>query len=169
MGETDKIKGIYVQFVVLAITGCQIKSTLSHCCTVRGFASFSEILSLCRELYCVYQNHAASVYVFFLVSPISVYKIDSKYLWMLYIARGMWTCTHYLLYSIKWMSLTNSFSVVLTKIQFESRHEKTCFLPYANNKGADQPAHPRRLICAFVVRFLDNIILLVSVSKISSL
>ena len=25
----------------------------------------------------------------------------------------------------------------------------------ANNKGADQPAHPRRLTSAFVIRFLD--------------
>ena len=42
-------------------------------------------------------------------------------------------------------------------------------MPYANNKSADQPAHPRRLICAFVVRCLDSIISLVSISKISSL
>ena len=32
------------------------------------------------------------------------------------------------------------------------------FLPYANNKGADQPAHLRSLINAFVVRCLDSII-----------
>ena len=24
------------------------------------------------------------------------------------------------------------------------------FMPYANNKGADQPAHPRSLISAFI-------------------
>ena len=42
-------------------------------------------------------------------------------------------------------------------------------MPYANNKGADQPAHPRSLISAFVVRFLDSIIPLVSISEISSL
>ena len=24
-------------------------------------------------------------------------------------------------------------------------HEKTCFMSYVNNKGADQPAHPRSL------------------------
>ena len=43
-------------------------------------------------------------------------------------------------------------------------------MPYANNKGADQPAHPRSLISAFVVvRCLDSIIPLVSISKISSL
>ena len=43
------------------------------------------------------------------------------------------------------------------------------FMPYANNKGADQPAHPRSLISAFVVRCLDSIISLVSISEISSL
>ena len=42
-------------------------------------------------------------------------------------------------------------------------------LPYANNKGADQPAHPRSLISTFVVRCLDSIIPLVSISKSSSL
>ena len=31
-----------------------------------------------------------------------------------------------------------------------------CFMSYANNKGADQPAHPRSLIGAFVVRCLDR-------------
>ena len=43
------------------------------------------------------------------------------------------------------------------------------FLPYANDKGADQPAHPRNLISTFVVRCLDRIIPLVSISKISRL
>ena len=40
---------------------------------------------------------------------------------------------------------------------------------YANNKGADQPAHPCSLISTFIVRCLDSIIPLVSISKISSL
>ena len=44
---------------------------------------------------------------------------------------------------------------------------KTCLMPYANNKGADQPAHPRSLISAFVVRSLDSIISLVSRFDIS--
>ena len=42
-------------------------------------------------------------------------------------------------------------------------------MPYANNKGADQPAHPRSLISAFVIRCLDSIMPLVSISEISSL
>ena len=29
-------------------------------------------------------------------------------------------------------------------------------MPYANNKGADQPAHPHILISAFVVRCLNS-------------
>ena len=46
-------------------------------------------------------------------------------------------------------------------------HAKTRLLPYANNKGADQHAHPRSLISAFVVCSLDSIISLVSRSEIS--
>ena len=42
-------------------------------------------------------------------------------------------------------------------------------MSYANNKGADQPAHPRSLISAFVVRCLDSVMSIVSVTKLSSL
>ena len=42
-------------------------------------------------------------------------------------------------------------------------------LCHANNIGADQPAHPRSLISAFVVRCLDSVMSLVSVTKLSSL
>ena len=45
---------------------------------------------------------------------------------------------------------------------------KTCFMPYAKNKGAEQPAHPLSLIGAFVVRCLDNITPLDGISEISS-
>ena len=41
---------------------------------------------------------------------------------------------------------------------FGSRHEKTCLMPYVNNKDAGQPAHLHSLISAFVVRCLDSII-----------
>ena len=41
-------------------------------------------------------------------------------------------------------------------------------LPYANNKGTDQPAHLRSLISTFVVRCLESIIPLVSIYKILS-
>ena len=40
---------------------------------------------------------------------------------------------------------------------FEPGHGKMCLMSYANNKGADQPAHPRSLISAFVVRCLNSI------------
>ena len=53
----------------------------------------------------------------------------------------------------------------------EPRPEKTCFLPYANNKGADQPAHPCSLISAFVALSPDSIkhVPSLSESKISRL
>ena len=40
-------------------------------------------------------------------------------------------------------------------------------MSYANNKGADQPAHPRSLISTFIVRCLDSIISLDSIAEIS--
>ena len=42
------------------------------------------------------------------------------------------------------------------------------FVPHANNKGADQPAHPRSLISTFVVRCLDSILPILAESKMSS-
>ena len=48
-----------------------------------------------------------------------------------------------------------------------------CLMPYANNKGADQPArrdqpaHPRSLISTFVVRCLDSAICVLAISKVS--
>ena len=50
---------------------------------------------------------------------------------------------------------------------YEPGHEKMCLMSYANNKGADQPAHPRSLISTFVVRCLDSIISLDSIAEIS--
>ena len=45
-------------------------------------------------------------------------------------------------------------------------HAKMCFMPYANNKGADQPVHPHSLISTFVVRCLDSVILLLAIAEI---
>ena len=43
------------------------------------------------------------------------------------------------------------------------------FIPYANNKGADQPVHLRSLISAFIVRCRDSIIPILAISKLSRL
>ena len=55
---------------------------------------------------------------------------------------------------------------------FEMSHvmiEKKIALPYANNKGADQTTHPRSLISAIIVHFLDSVKPVFSISKISKL
>ena len=41
---------------------------------------------------------------------------------------------------------------------YRPRREKTCLWRFANNIGADQPAHSCSLISAFVIRFLESII-----------
>ena len=55
-----------------------------------------------------------------------------------------------------------------TLVIIESGHEKMCLISYANNKGADQPVHPRSLISGFVVHCLDSISL-DSIAEISRL
>ena len=50
----------------------------------------------------------------------------------------------------------------------DHRCEKTCLQRIVNNKGADQPAHPRRLISAFVIHFLKSTISRLATSKISN-
>ena len=47
------------------------------------------------------------------------------------------------------------------------RREKTCLWRFANNTGADQPAHPRNLISAYVIRYLESIISRLSTGEIS--
>ena len=40
------------------------------------------------------------------------------------------------------------------ELTFGPRREKTCLRGFATNTGADQPAHTRSLISAFVIHFL---------------
>ena len=46
--------------------------------------------------------------------------------------------------------------------------EKTCLRGFAKNTGADQPAHPRSLISAFVIRVLESAISKLATSEIST-
>ena len=57
---------------------------------------------------------------------------------------------------------------MLTEVSIiRPRHEKTCLRGSANNTGADQPAHLRSLISAFVIRFLESIICKLAAGEIS--
>ena len=46
--------------------------------------------------------------------------------------------------------------------------KKTCLRGFANNTGADQPAHTRSLISAFVIRFLESTVFNLATGEISS-
>ena len=48
------------------------------------------------------------------------------------------------------------------------RREKICLRGFANNTGADQPAHPRSLIRAFVIRVFESTISKLATSEISA-
>ena len=47
------------------------------------------------------------------------------------------------------------------------RREKTCLRVFANNTGADQPAHPRSLISALVISVLKSTICKLATGEIS--
>ena len=71
-----------------------------------------------------------------------------------------------------WMKSTKTGTTImygLLQYYHRSHVMRNLFMPYANNKGADQPAHLHSLISTFVVRCLDSITSLVSILAISSL
>ena len=50
---------------------------------------------------------------------------------------------------------------------FGPRREKTCLRRFANNTAADQPAYLRSLISAFEIRYLESIIVKLTIGEIS--
>ena len=70
-----------------------------------------------------------------------------------------------------WLIITVGVYDVLECIDSEQtygpRREKTCLRRFANNTGADQPAHPRSLISALVIRYLESIICKLATGEIS--
>ena len=59
------------------------------------------------------------------------------------------------------------YAIICLYTPYGPGHVKMCLMPYANNKGADQPAHPCSLISTFVVCCLDSMILILAIFKIS--
>ena len=57
---------------------------------------------------------------------------------------------------------------MVRKSLFGPQHEKTCLRRVVSNKDADQPAHPRSLISAYVFRFSKSSISRLATSEISS-
>ena len=56
----------------------------------------------------------------------------------------------------------------LFRLLFGPRREKPCLLGLANNTGTDQPVHPRSLISAFAIRYLESFICKLATGEISS-
>ena len=54
-----------------------------------------------------------------------------------------------------------------TEVTLGPRREKTYLRGFANSTGADQPAHPRSLISAFVIRILESMICKLATGEIS--
>ena len=81
-------------------------------------------------------------------------------------------CGHLMIKNVLAPKQSTSLWMHNLKVKFFSKsywpgHAKTCLMPYANNKSADQSAHPRSLISTFVVRCLDSMICIFAISKVS--
>ena len=74
-------------------------------------------------------------------------------------------------FAMKWETLNFFFfwpnSLVQSARIIGPGHAKMCLMPYATNKGADQPLHPHSLISAFLVHCLDSMICILAISKVS--
>ena len=70
------------------------------------------------------------------------------------------------LMSLNSLLVSDAFCLLQMTPCYGPRPEKTC-QGFANNTGADQPAHLRRLISAFVIRFLESIICKLATGEIS--
>ena len=58
-------------------------------------------------------------------------------------------------------------STIMVLIIYGPRREKTCLWGFANNTGADQPAHPCSLISNFVIHFLESTICKLATGELS--
>ena len=67
--------------------------------------------------------------------------------------------------SVIFLKLSNEGLLYILKRIHGPGHAKMCLMSYANNKGADQPAHPHSLISTFIVRCLDSMICILLYSK----
>ena len=56
---------------------------------------------------------------------------------------------------------------IILKLHIGHRLETACLRGFANNRGANQPARPRILIGAFVIRLLESIVPKLATSIIS--
>ena len=68
------------------------------------------------------------------------------------------TCLHSLAISNGRRFSFSKKSKLIAHTAYGPQREKTCHRGFTNITGADQPAHPRSLISAFVIRFLESII-----------
>ena len=143
---------------------------------VKGYTDFSlhaNILSVIfYSILRTYQHIRWMPYEYFLLQSslfcrVSLFYMPLAMVLSLYICwinfDSTWLDLRYILDTKRLLFCSIYFSIEA----YEPGHEKMCIMQYAKNKGADQPAHLRSLISAFVVRCQDRMIPLVYISEIS--
>ena len=131
--------------------------------TVQEFKRFNKSLFL--HVLCVI-NHMAALWEFISVSITNTHSkslINDCCLLNLTVNQLQQSCSRMsYLQTPMWASGTSFLKSML----IGPGHVKICLMPYANNKGTDQPVHPCSLISTFVVRCLDSMICILALSKV---
>ena len=114
--------------------------------------------NLCQNQRFLEIEHPSNLHKIGFISPLNIYRFafliqsnHSSCLWYNKKSTDVWMWKLFL------KSLKKIYSIFHI---WALRHEKTCHPGFANNTGADQPAHPRSLISACVVPFLESSIML---------
>ena len=79
-----------------------------------------------------------------------------------------WRTGHFVCFVMRWLIFLQE-KIFMQQTNFKRKfgpgHAKMCLMPYANNKGTDQPAYRRSLISTFVVCCLDSMLCMLAISK----
>ena len=128
------------------------------------------------RLIWVFAGHTLILLVLSCRGSFQLYQDNEKILWSVHWTVFSWEC---LLPQTEFICnpTVQQFGLIIELISFLHSNIQWSYiwttswqsllLPYANNRGTDQPVHPRRLICAFVFRCLDSIISLLAIAEIS--
>ena len=171
----------------------QYACVIMHFLAIKQYACVIMHFLAIKQYACVI-THGGSAVTFCFTNPIFIF-IANTYNWVIrqaendldagqYVFAGLSSWRHYLInvrqkinaestpHFLSRIRMTCTFivsNVIFIVHLFEPGHEKMCLMSYANNKGADQHAHSRSQISAFVVRCLDSIISLDSIAEFSRL
>ena len=102
-------------------------------------------------------THFVGFVMSWLIYTVNLYSKQYIFLRKIFFLKSICKSQQNLILSLQPMTKLDSWEIVY-RVWFGPDHAKMCLKPYANSKGADQPARPCSLISPFVVCLLNSTI-----------